>query len=417
MSLEGVKLAGFTRRLANAGTTEFRSTDQSNLNSLRYDINNIQYTLDGFSKLNTSHTNTLENHEYAIESLQKSVNYLTNITFGLPTTLTLDQLNFNLTPASTTMAQGRLLWDSEYSTLLLGLNANINLALGQAMYKKIRNNTGITIIKGQVVYVTGSHGASNITVGLADASSEATAATTMGIAAENIDINSEGFIITQGYLKGINTNSLAGAEGSMLWLSETAGEITTTRPTQPAHGVHVGWLVKKAGGGAGSIYVHITNGQELYELHDVLISSPQDGQVLTYDNISGLWKNENPTGGAGTTEDIISCYVEASPDIASTGFKASRIIAYNCEIDEWYVIAGSSGTMQWDIKKSSFASYPSTSSIVYGTDYPKITAQSKNSNTAVSSWTSLNAGDVIEFYITSNTDVTSVGVFLKIRRV
>ena len=139
--------------------------------------------------------------------------------------------------------------------------------------------------------------------------------------------------------------------------------------------------------------------------------------IISGNGIQGPTGPTGATGSTGPTEDIIACYVDASPDIASTGLKASRVIGYNCEVDEWYVIAGSSGTMQWDVKKSSFASYPSTSSIVFGADYPQISSQSKNSNTSVSSWTSLNAGDVIEFYITSNTDVESVGVFLKIRRV
>jgi uncharacterized coiled-coil protein SlyX len=290
------KQSAVARRLAEAKTTPLFLAQQAELQAIEIQVGKHENTLTSFNGLFIYIQEKVQKNQDNISSIFVRLADVEAKVSTLPKSLTLDELNFNLTPASTTMAQGRLLWDSEYSTLLLGLNANINLALGQAMYKKIRNNTGVTIIKGQVVYVTGSHGASNITVGLADASSEATAATTMGIAAENIGINSEGFIITQGYLKGINTNSLAGAEGSMLWLSETSGEITTTRPTQPAHGVHVGWLVKKAGGGAGSIYVHITNGQELYELHDVLISSPQDGQVLTYDNISGLWKNEYPNG-------------------------------------------------------------------------------------------------------------------------
>lgn len=297
------KQSAVARRLAEAKTTPLFLAQQAELEAIEIQVGKHENTLTSFNGLFIYIQEKVQKNQDNISSIFVRLADVEAKVSTLPKSLTLDELNFNLTPASTTMAQGRLLWDSEYSTLSLGLNANINLALGQAMYKKIRNNTGVTIIKGQVMYVTGSHGAANITVGLADASSEATAAPTMGIAAENIGINSEGFIITQGYLKGISTNSLAGAEGSMLWLSETAGEITTTRPTQPAHGVHVGWLVKKAGGGAGSIYVHITNGQELYELHDVLISGPQDGQVLTYDNLSGLWKNQFP-GGIGASNSV-----------------------------------------------------------------------------------------------------------------
>ena len=67
--------------------------------------------------------------------------------------------------------QGRLMWDAAYSTLSLGLTDNVIIELGQSLYKRIRNNAGVTLLKGQVVYINGSHGQTNITVGLANATS------------------------------------------------------------------------------------------------------------------------------------------------------------------------------------------------------------------------------------------------------
>ena len=220
-------------------------------------------------------------------------NYWTNSKY-----LTASSIQFTQLGPMDSYAIASLQWNSEYATLMLGMNG-VAAPLGQAMYKRIRNNTGNTLNKGEVVYVTGAHGAANITVDLANANNEATAATTIGVVAEEILNNKEGFIITQGYLKGINTNSIPGSEGDALWLDTVDGGFTTTRPTQPNHGVAVGWIVKKAGGGAGSIYVRITNGQELYEIHDVLITSPADGEVLTWESATSLWKNKPSTGGSG----------------------------------------------------------------------------------------------------------------------
>lgn len=39
--------------------------------------------------------------------------------------------------------------------------------------------------------------------------------------------------------------------------------------------------------------------RNLYQLHDVELSSPTDNQVLTYDSTSNTWKNENSAGGGG----------------------------------------------------------------------------------------------------------------------
>lgn len=211
----------------------------------------------------------------------------------LPPTI-VPYIDFSLT-SNYPNKQGRLMWDSNYSTLSLGLTDNLDIELGQSLYKKIRNNTGSTLTKGQVVYINGAHGQSNITVALANASIEATAATTIGIVAEPILANTEGFIITQGYLRGIRTNNTTGTggEGSILWLSTTAGSFTYDRPTAPAHGVVIGWMVKSAGTGSGSIFVSITNGQELNELHDVYVTSITNNDILQWDGVESRWENRS----------------------------------------------------------------------------------------------------------------------------
>jgi len=228
------------------------------------------------------------------------------ITVGLPSSVivdqvTVDQLNLDttLTPANP-LGDGVIAYDPEYQSPVMGLdggtfNTNINAPLGSALVKLVRNNTGSVITKGQVVYINGSHGSTHITVALADASSEATAKDTIGVAAHNIDNNSEGWIITQGYLKAFDTGSTlgTGGEGDTLWLSTTAGAFTYDRPLAPDHGVVVGFMVKSAGPGAGSIYVKISNGQELEELHDVRITSIANNDVLQWDNTDLRWENRS----------------------------------------------------------------------------------------------------------------------------
>ena len=47
----------------------------------------------------------------------------------------------------------------------------------------------------------------------------------------------------------------------------------------------------KSNQGSGEIFVAVQNGYEIEELHNVLISSPSDGQFLTYEQSTSLWKN------------------------------------------------------------------------------------------------------------------------------
>jgi len=51
-----------------------------------------------------------------------------------------------------------------------------------------------------------------------------------------------------------------------------------------------GNVIDVTGGGGGA----------LDDLTDVTITAPSDGEVLTYDNVTGEWVNAAPTGGGGT---------------------------------------------------------------------------------------------------------------------
>jgi hypothetical protein len=159
--------------------------------------------------------------------------------------------------------------------------------------KTARKASGGTITKGQAVYITGSSG-THLLVELADADSESTAAPTVGIAASTITNTTDGTVMVAGYLQGLsNLPTGSFANGAALWLSQTAGGWTTTPPTQPAHRVFLGWVVTNSNGAAGRAYIKVINGQDLDELHDVLISaSPADNDLLAYDSATSLWKNQ-----------------------------------------------------------------------------------------------------------------------------
>ena len=197
-------------------------------------------------------------------------------------------------------------------------SSNVN----ETLMRIVRKSTAGTITKGQAVYVVGSTG-THLTVELADASSEATAATTIGIAAETITNTTDGYMIVSGLLTGLSTLPTASfTNGDILWLSETAGDLTTTRPTQPAHGVAMGFVINASNGSAGSAYIKVINGQELNELHDVLIVSATANNVLMYDTATSLWKNRS----AGYLSTLITGFASAS-HAHSTGDITSGIFA------------------------------------------------------------------------------------------
>ena len=188
-----------------------------------------------------------------------------------------------------TAAVGRLSWDNGEGTLTLGLKGgNVNLSVGQEVVALCYNGTGSTINKGSVVYISGAQG-QRPSITLSDADTEVGSSKTFGVVAENISDGAEGLVCTFGIVSGIDTSAFTA--GQSLWLSSTAGQLTNTTPTQPAHSVFIGYCLH-VNASSGRIFVNPQNGYELQELHNVLITSLADNHILSYDNASSLWKNQ-----------------------------------------------------------------------------------------------------------------------------
>lgn len=153
----------------------------------------------------------------------------------------------------------------------------------------VKNNTGGTLTKGTIVYIASSSSSAMYPEVLkANAATEATSSKTIGAVYEDILQGEIGYIITSGKVHNLNTSMYN--VGDKLWLSTTAGQVTTTPPTQPNHTVFIGHVVRKQNNNGGILYA-IQNGYELQELHNVLITSVQNEDVLMYNSTTSLWEN------------------------------------------------------------------------------------------------------------------------------
>jgi len=196
-----------------------------------------------------------------------------------------------------TVAESELAWNDTNGTLNLGLKGgSLKLQIGTQEFARVVNktvpNVDLLASNYQVCIVAGATG-QRLSVKLAKADSDANSAGTLGIVAENINKNQEGFICTTGTIENLNTSgSLQGetwADGDSLYLSGTTfGAITNIKPIAPIHEVRIGY-VEYAHAVNGKIYVKIDNGYELDELHNVTITSAANGNFLEYNG--SLWVN------------------------------------------------------------------------------------------------------------------------------
>lgn len=122
---------------------------------------------------------------------------------------------------------------------------------------QVRNETGATLTKGTVVYISGAAGNKPL-VSKAIATSDQTSAQTLGLVTNNITNNQNGYVTIVGTISGLNTSAFD--EGVQLYLSPTvAGTYTTTKHHAPYHMVYVG-VVTRSHQNQGTIEVKVQNG-------------------------------------------------------------------------------------------------------------------------------------------------------------
>src|SRR6056300_173486 len=224
--------------------------------------------------------------------------------------------NFDVINLSTTadpeILQGSIGWDAAEGTIDVGLTDQIKIHVGEHNFFRIRNNTSATIYAGQAVYASGVHNNSLIETELYAADGAIEEIRFIGLALYDIEINQKGYAINFGHIESLDTRGNGIANGaSNLWDANepawNSGDILYIHPVasgkltkiKPEHAISVAIV----------LYVHQNNGRifvrpkeygHLSDNHDVNISSPADGQILTYNSSTTHWENNNPAYGEPT---------------------------------------------------------------------------------------------------------------------
>ena len=163
----------------------------------------------------------------------------------------LDYIGFNTSPTGVPTTEGTLSWNPTDHTLNLQSElAGSVLQVGQEFWVRALNKTGSTITDGAAVYINDAQG-NRPTIALADASSVSTALT-IGVATADIPHNDEGYVTVLGLVRGYNTSSFT--DGDILYLSTTPGELTNSKPANPAYTVRVATALNSTT--SGSIFVN-----------------------------------------------------------------------------------------------------------------------------------------------------------------
>ena len=161
---------------------------------------------------------------------------------------------------------------------------------------------GVALTKGQAVYVTGSTGndGTNMIVGKASNAQESTSSKTLGLIATSLAVNGQGYVITEGLLAGLNTNSAN--PGDPVWLGVDGNLIygLSNKPVAPNHLVFIGIVTRKQQNN-GEIFVKVQNGFELEEIHNLVLTNKTNGDMIKWNG--SYWVNFKGTSGSFTSAD------------------------------------------------------------------------------------------------------------------
>ena len=184
--------------------------------------------------------NTYDGKMYMKKSVEGTETIVEVTSAQLPTDPTFNSMTL-------TGAPGPIEWNSDEDTVDVPLNSDVTLQLGQESV--FRGKAVEAISNGDAVMFAGAQG-DHLLIAKADASADGFSPEyVIGIATQDFALNEYGFVTTFGKVRGLNTSAYT--EGTILYFDpNTAGGLTTTKPTSPDHIIQMCAVVRS----------HITQG-------------------------------------------------------------------------------------------------------------------------------------------------------------
>ena len=207
--------------------------------------------------------------------------------------------------SAVTLAAGKMWYDGSTGAWNAGMGGgNITQQIGEELFVYGKASAAITDSPLQIVYHTGTVGASGVITFAPTIAGITDENAIIGVATENIALNGFGRVTSFGVVRGITTNGTAfgetWADDDVIWYNPVTGNPTNVKPSAPNIKFQIGLVIKAGSGGSGSFQVALVQGTALGGTDsNVQLSSPTAAQLLTYSTTSGYWKNTSLAAGTG----------------------------------------------------------------------------------------------------------------------
>lgn len=237
--------------------------------------------------------------------------------------------------------EGLLTWNIDERTADLGRGNDVVLQLGEELhYPMARNAEATTLLEGELVMVDPTEPAQGQRLRVKRFVADGTYPSDLfvGMCTEAILPNEIGIITWFGQVRGLDLPTLepsgeTWAEGDILWPNPlVAGGMSNVEPSAPALKITVAAILRISGNNL-NVLLRPNLRSKLADLHDVQVTTPSNGQVLTWNG--SIWVNANNDvdgvqtvtgdGVGGTASDVVMTFptpseIGAYPDTNPDGF-------------------------------------------------------------------------------------------------
>ena len=208
--------------------------------------------------------------------------------------------------SAVTLAAGKMWYDGSTGAWNLGMGGgNITQQVGEELFIYGKASAAITDSPLQIVYHTGTVGASGVITFAPTIAGITDANAIVGIATEDLALNGFGRVTSFGVVRGITTNGTAfgevWADDDVIWYNPVTGNPTKVEPVAPYIKVQVGLVIKAGPGGSGSFQVGIVRGSKLGGTDsNVQFGTLANGDLIQYSTSLGYWTNVTPASVLAT---------------------------------------------------------------------------------------------------------------------
>ena len=231
--------------------------------------------------------------------------------------------------SAVTLAAGKMWYDGSTGSWNLGMGGgNITQQVGEELFIYGKASAAITDSPLQIVYHTGTVGASGVITFAPTIAGITDANAIVGIATESLALNDFGRVTSFGVVRGITTNGTAfgevWADDDVIWYNPVTGNPTKVEPVAPYIKVQVGLVIKAGSGGSGSFQVGIIRGSKLGGTDsNVQFGTLADKNLIQYSTSLGYWTNvATSTVSVGTATNLAGGAAASIPYQSASGTTA-----------------------------------------------------------------------------------------------